>query len=66
MHQLMMYSDDVNLLGENTNIIKRMAQAVFDASKIVVIEVNTEKNMHMRVTSHQNAGQNGDIKKPNK
>jgi hypothetical protein len=32
-HQLLVYADDGNLLGENINIIKKNAEAVLDASK---------------------------------
>lgn len=53
-------------MGENTNIIKRTSVVVFDASKMIVIEVNTEKSMYMYISRHQNAGQDGDIKIPNK
>jgi hypothetical protein len=31
--QHLIYADDANLLGENINIIKKNAEALFDASK---------------------------------
>jgi hypothetical protein len=32
-HQLLVYADDVNLLGENIYIMKKNAEALSDASK---------------------------------
>jgi hypothetical protein len=42
-HQLLVSADDVNLLGDNTDIIKKSAETLTDASKEVGLEVNTEK-----------------------
>jgi hypothetical protein len=38
-----LYADDVNLLGDNIDTIKRNAQTLIDASKEIGLEVNTEK-----------------------
>jgi hypothetical protein len=32
-HQLLIYADDVNLLGENINIVKKSSETLLDASK---------------------------------
>jgi hypothetical protein len=37
-HQLLVYTDDVNLLGDNINIIKKNIDTFIDASKEVGLE----------------------------
>jgi tagatose-1,6-bisphosphate aldolase len=41
-HELLVYADDVNLLGDNTDTIKKNTQTLIDASKEAGQEVNTE------------------------
>jgi hypothetical protein len=43
IHQLLVYADDVNLLGDNIDAIKKNMETIIDASKEVGLEVNTEK-----------------------
>jgi hypothetical protein len=60
-HQLLAYADDVNLLGDNIDIINKNIQTLIDASKEVGLEVNVEKTKYMLVSRDQNAGQNREI-----
>jgi hypothetical protein len=61
-HQLLIYADDENLLGDNTDTIKKNTETVIDASKEVGLEVNAEKTKYILLPRHQNAGQNHNIK----
>jgi hypothetical protein len=58
----LVYADDVNLLGNNIDAIKKNTETSFDASKEVGLEVNTEKTKYMLLSRHQSAGQNHDKK----
>jgi hypothetical protein len=61
-HQLLVYADDVNLLRDNVDAIKKNTQSLMNTSKEVGLEINTEKTKYMLLSHHQNAGQNHDIK----
>jgi hypothetical protein len=64
-HQLPVYADDVNLLGENINIIRKNAEAVLDARKEIGLEVNSEKTKCIFMSHHQTAGQSNYIRVAN-
>jgi hypothetical protein len=42
-HQILACADDVNLLGDNIDTIKKNAETLIDASKEVGLEINVEK-----------------------
>jgi hypothetical protein len=57
-HQLLAYADDVNLLGDNIDTIKKTTETLIYANKEVGLEVKIEKTKYMLLSHHQNAGQN--------
>jgi hypothetical protein len=65
-HQLLGYADDVNLLVDNIETIKKNTETLIDVSKEVSLEINVEKPKYMLLSRHQNAGQNQNIKIANK
>jgi hypothetical protein len=65
-HQLLVYADDVNILGGSVHAIKKNAEALVVASKEVGLEVSAEKTKYMVMSRNQNAGQNHNIKLDNK
>jgi hypothetical protein len=65
-HQLLVYGDDVNILGESVHAIKKNKEALVVASKEICLEVNAEKTKYVVMSHNQNAGQNHNIKLDNK
>jgi hypothetical protein len=65
-HQLLVYGDDVTLLGDNTDTTKKNLTTLTGASKEVGLEVYAKKTKYMLQSCHQNAGQNHDINTANK
>jgi hypothetical protein len=65
-HQLLVYADDVNLLGDNIDTTKEDTETLIDASNEVDLEVNAETPKYMLKYRHQNAGQNHNIKVANR
>jgi hypothetical protein len=65
-HQLLTYADDVYLLGDNIDTMKKNTETLINANKEVGPEINVEKTKYLFLSRHQNAGQNQDINIANK
>jgi uncharacterized protein (UPF0335 family) len=65
-HQLLVYANHVNQLGDKINTIKGNIKTIIDDSKEVGLEVNTEKTKHMLKSRRQNEDKIHNIKIANK
>jgi hypothetical protein len=65
-HKLLVYADDVNILGGSVHAIKKNKEALVVASKEIGLEVNAEKTKYMVMSGNHNAGQNHNMKLVNK
>jgi len=55
-HQILVYADDVYILGRNIHNIKKNREALVVVSKDIGIEVNANKTKYMVMSRDQNAG----------
>ena len=59
-HQLLVYADDVNILGGSVHTIKENAEALVVAGKEIGLEVKADKTKYM--SRDQNAGRSNSMK----
>jgi hypothetical protein len=57
-HQLLAYTDDVNLLGDNIDTMKKNTETLIDASKEIGLEIRIDKTTYAFFLSLE--GQNRD------
>ena len=56
IHQLLVYADDVNMLGGSVHTVKKRAEALIVASKEIGLEINVDITKYMVMSRYQNAG----------
>jgi hypothetical protein len=61
-HQLLVYSDNINLLGDSVNTIKENSETFLEASMDIGLEINAEKTKYMIMSHYPNSGQNHSIR----
>jgi len=64
-HHLLVYADDVNILGGTIYIVKENAEALLVATKEIGLEVNADKTKYMIVSQDQNGGRSHSMKNDN-
>jgi len=61
-HQLLVYVDNVNMVGGSIHTVNENAEALVVASKEIVLEVNVGETKFMIMSRDQNAGRSHSIK----
>jgi hypothetical protein len=60
-YQLLVYVDDVNILGGSAHTVKENVETLLVGSKENGLEVNADKTKYMVMSRDQNAGRSRDI-----
>jgi len=61
-HQLLAYSDDVNILGGSIHTLKENAEFLVAATRETGLEVSADKTKYMVTSRDQNAGQTRSVR----
>jgi len=64
-HQLLGYTDDINILGGSVNTIRGSAGALVVANKETGLEVNADKTKYMVMSRNQDSGRSHNMKTDN-
>ena len=59
-HELLVYADDVDMLGENSQTVRENTE-IFIKVKEIGLEVNSKRTKYMITSRHQNVVQNGNV-----
>jgi len=62
INQLLVYADDINILGGNVYTIEKNTEALVVTSKGTGLKVNVDKTKYMVMSQDQNAGRSHNIK----
>jgi len=65
VHELLVYADDVHVLGRSVHTMEENAKALLVAIKEIGLEVNADKIKYMVMSRDQNAGRSDSIKNYN-
>jgi hypothetical protein len=65
-YRLLVYADDVNLLGDSVNTIKENSETLLGFSRDIGLEIKAEKTMYMIMSPYPYSGQNKNIRIANK
>jgi hypothetical protein len=55
-HQLVVYADDVNMLGGSVHTIKKNTEVLVAVSMVTVLDANADKTKYMVMSRDQKAG----------
>jgi hypothetical protein len=61
-HELLVCADDVNIVGEHIDTMKKNTDALLDTSNQVGLEVDLEKTKYIFMSCYRKAGQKHSIK----